>query len=395
MPYLINFLTNIVRLEPLKIHGYIGTQEGYFSLRDLDNYLAALPKDEKKVTYEINSGGGGVVEGWAIHDRLVNSGLDLTCNIIGQCSSIATVVAMAAKPENRFISANAEFGIHYPYLELERNETFEAQQLIDTGHDLLKTQGKIRDLYVNETGQPKELIESMMAHSKSLTADEAKKFGFVKNITAEIKNAHKYRVMAFIDTNKKNNMDFSPSQKSWIENQFKAFTEKFNKFFTPVLKAMAMELENGAKIFIDSEDQEFKGKKVFTVDESGNKTNTAAPDGEYQLKDKRTLTVVGGVITEVKEGQPDETAALKKQVEDLTAQLATANTKAQKAETEKAELGTQVVAMKKEVDEFKNTILGNDIPQADQKFKGDNVSKSENEKWLDYKKSLKKEAVKN
>lgn len=372
-------------MQPLKIDGYIGRDEGYFSLRDLDNYLASLPKEEKELTYEINSGGGSVIEGWAIHDRLKDSGFDLTCKIIGQCSSIATVIAMAAKPENRYMSANADFGIHFPYLELERNEVFEAQELINVGNDLMHSQKKILDLYVNETGQPKELIETMMAHSKSLSAPEAKKFGFVKNITADAKNVHKYRIAAFIHTNKNTDMEFSPTQKSWIEQKFTDFANKFENLFKPVFKAMAIDLESGAKIWIDSEDGEFVGKKAFLADAEGNKTNDPATDGEHKLKDGRTITVKEGTVTAVAEATaaaPDETAALKAKVAELTAQLETEKAAKAQVETTKAELETNVVAMKKELTEFKAMVLGKDIPGAGQTFKGDQPQLSDDQKWL-------------
>lgn len=387
-------------METLRIDGYIGRDENYFSLKVLDTFLATLPKDTKEFTVEINSGGGSVIEGFAIYDRLRSLPFTLFTDIIGQCSSIATIISLAAKKENRSMSPSADYGIHFPYWEPERPEPFEAQDLINLGEELMQAQKKVLALYVKETGQPETVLTDLMENSRVLTAKEAKDLGFISTITSSVVNMQRYRIAAFIDPKKKtSDMDFTPKQKTVLEQMFNSLTEKFNKMFKPVFNAMLMELENGGKIFIDTEDAELKGKKVFTVDDAGNKTGDPAPDGAYILKDGRTVTVAGGMVTEVKDKEvpENETEALRKQVADLTAQLATANTKAEKTETEKATMETVVTAMKKEVAEFKNMVLGGDIPPAGQDFKGDPTSnlKSEHQEWLKYKKSLKEKAVKN
>lgn len=389
-------------METLRIDGYIGrdgeislfgADRNKFSLGDLNRFLDSLPEDAKDLTIEINSEGGIVDEGFAIHDKLVSSGLNIHTEITGLCGSIATVIALAAPLENRSMHSNSKYFIHNPYWLTNEGEALEADDLDVLSDDLRTSQEDILNHYVKKTSQTKAKLQSFMKQKRNLSASEAKEMGFISKIISEAVNniPLKYRIAACINT-KPANMDFSDTQKTWIEQKFNALYEKFNKVFTPIFKAMVMDLENGGKIFIETEDaNNIKGMKVFTVGDDGNKTNIAAPDGEYQLKDKRTLTVASGVITEVKEPEvtPNETEALKKQVEELTAQLATANTKAETSATEKANLETQVVAMKKEVNVFRDTILGGDIPPAGQNFKGDNTAKTENEKWLDYKKSKK------
>lgn len=380
-------------MEILKIHGYIGKDENFYSLERLDKDLAALPSDSKELTVEINSGGGSVVEGFAIRDRLKSLKLELYTDVIGQCSSIATVIGLAAKPENRSISTNAEYGVHFPYWEPERAEAFEAEDLINLGNELMGSKKKILALYEEETGTARNILYDLMEQQRSLSAQEAKKYGFVSIINNKVSDAQRYRIAAFMEKTKSTDMEFTASQKSWIENMFSQFSKKWDKLLSPVFKNMAVDLENGSKIWIDSEDEDITGKMVFLADDKGEKTAEAAPDGEYKLKSGKTIKVASGKITEVIE-PVNETEALKKQVADLTAQLETANQKAQTADTAKAALETNVLAIKAEFTAFKNQIITKDIPGAEQTFKGDTPLKTEQQQWLEYKKA-KAEKAKN
>lgn len=65
-------------------------------------------------------------------------------------------------------------------------------------------------------------------------------------------------------------------------------------------KGITLDLDNGGKIFVETEDEsKLEGMKVFVVDFKGKKTNDPAPDGEYVLKDGRTLVVVDGIISRI------------------------------------------------------------------------------------------------
>lgn len=392
-------------MEKIKVDGYIGRDGDYFSLAKLDAQLAALPTGTTDLTIEINSGGGSVIEGTAMYDRLKTLSLNLYTKIIGQCSSIATLLSLAAKKENRSISPNAEYGVHFPYWEPDRAEAFEAEDLINLGNSLMESKKRILKIYAKETGTSETVLYSLMEQERSLTAAEAIKYGFVSTVTSEKVDAQKYRIAAFMEkTPKTKDMDFTASQKSSLETMFTGLLKKFDNLFTPVFKNMLIELGNGGKIWVDSEDEDLAGKKVFNVDADGNKTNEVTPDGEYVTKDGKTIVVKDGAVSEVKEAAAatEETAALKKQVADLTAELATANTKAQtaeaakaQAETAKAETETKVQALAKEVTDFKAMLLGKDIPPAGQEFKGAKPEVADaNQKWLELKRAekAKKEA---
>lgn len=372
-------------METLRIDGYIGKDDGMsllfggspnFSLKSLNEFLDNLPAGTKELKVEINSGGGSVTEGFAIHDKLVSSGLIIHTEVLGLCGSIATIIALSAKKENRSMHENSDYFIHNPYWQPMAPDAMEADDLERLASELRDSQEKILSFYVSKTDQKRGILKSFMDESKGFSSKEAKDFGFVNTIIGEAVNTRKYQIAAFIDPakNKSQNMEFTAQQKSWIEQKLNALSEKFNHLFTPVFKLMMMELQSGGKIFIDSEDaKDIKGKKVFAVDDSGNQTNNAAPDGEYTFQDGRTITVSGGIINDVKEAAApaDDTAALKKEVDELKAKLEASEKKATVTAEEKTALEQNVVALKREVHDFKNTILGGQIPPKEgQEFKG-------------------------
>lgn len=392
-------------MEVITIDGYIGKDDGMsalfggtpnFSLKSLTEKLASLPAGTKEVTVKINSGGGDVNEGFAIHDALVSSGLAVHTEVLGICGSIATVIALAAKPESRSMHANSEYFIHNPYWQPMSPEAMSATELQSLADNLKSSQDKLLNFYVDKTGQPANTIKTFMDKSTGFTSAEAKNMGFVTNIIGENVATKKYLIAAFIDTKKTTEMDFTPKQKSWIEEKFNAFTEKFGKLLTPTFQNKLIDLESGAKIWIDSADDNITGKSVFSVDDAGNKT-TAAPDGEYKTKDGKTIVVKDGVVSEVKDAAVPATAevdALKKQVAELQTQLTASQAKVTETDKAKAEQEANIVALKKEFNDFKAQILTKDFEPPAQTFKGQSAGvKSDNEKWLAYKKA-KAEAAK-
>lgn len=400
-------------MHTLRIDGYIGKEEGMsalfgqetFSLRKLITFLDALPRGTRELKVEINSGGGSVTEGFAIHDKLVSSGLTIYTEVLGLCGSISTIIALAAKKEHRSMHTNSEYFIHNPFWQPMGPDALEADDLQKIADDLRASEERILKFYAEKTGQPAATLQSFMDRAKSFSAAEAKRMGFVSSIIGDSVNSRKYHIAAFIDTAKNTNthMDFSPTQKSWIEQKFNDFTRKFNRMFVPAFKAMVVDLESGGQIFIDTEDEEWTGKNVFTVDEEGNPTSEPTPDGEYVTHDGRTIVVKDGVVEQVAEAatteaskpaekaKPAETIALKKQIAELTAQLNKANLRAMKSEKKKLELETSVTTLKSEVDKFKNMVLGSDLPPAGQHFKGgDHYTKSQAQLLKEYQEAKKK-----
>src|SRR5688572_11310982 len=89
----------------ISIDGFIG-DPGFmggdsFTLKDLNRLLDAMPSNTKEIDVVINSGGGYITEGFAIHDRLATVEETVNTKVLGLCGSIATIIAQAPKSQNK------------------------------------------------------------------------------------------------------------------------------------------------------------------------------------------------------------------------------------------------------------------------------------------------------
>lgn len=381
-------------MAELRIDGYIGQESGLasllgdgssFNLNRLEDFLDT--NEESALKIKINSGGGSVTEGFAIHDRIVSSGLEIETEVLGMCGSIATIIALSAPKGKRKGHANSEYFIHNPFWQPMSPDPMEATDLTRLARELKDAEERILNFYVEKTGAPKAQIKRLMDEKTSMTMQTAKRLGFIDEIVTEQVTDKKYAVLAYVDSKKQTNMatpKFSAEEKTWLEKQFAAIEAKFTKAFTPVkIKNMVIKLDDGKEIFVESEDGEYVGKKVFESD-----MTTPAPDGEYKLEDGRVLVTVGGVCTEVKEmeavANPDEIAALTAQLKTANEKLAAIEAEKQAAitasaevkkevealKTEKAETEKVVTEMKTEILNMKNIVLGVQPVPAAQGFKG-------------------------
>jgi ATP-dependent Clp protease protease subunit len=138
---------------------------------------------EKPITLLVNSPGGEVHSGFAIYDviRFVRPRVRIVC--VGLTASIATVILLAARKEDRLALPNARLLIHQP---LFQGEVFgPASDLEITAQEILKTKRRINELIAEETGRPLEKVEKDTERDYWLSADEAEKYGLVTRVITE------------------------------------------------------------------------------------------------------------------------------------------------------------------------------------------------------------------
>ena len=191
----------------LYINGYIG-QAGFFddASFDLKSLNAFIDENNgiEELNVFINSGGGSVTEGFAIHDRLM--ALPYTVNTIvnGMCGSIATVIFQAGKKGKRKMYANSEFFVHNPFWMPDAPNAMEAKDLEALTEDLKRAENKIVNFYSTITGKSTEDLKPILDRQTTLTADEAIELGFADEIMGgEIKAFTKYKIAAYLNTNNK------------------------------------------------------------------------------------------------------------------------------------------------------------------------------------------------
>lgn len=112
-------------MAKLRIYNDIDSQDNKFwyqwwggdcvCFQDIDAFAASIPKDDDTIDMRIFCNGGSVVEGWAIYDRLRQSGKKISCTVEGKAASMATIIMLAAPKESRKAYENAAFLLHNPW----------------------------------------------------------------------------------------------------------------------------------------------------------------------------------------------------------------------------------------------------------------------------------------
>ncbi len=136
--------------------------------------------NQNPINLYVNSPGGEVNSGFAIFDtirfirsevRIINTGL---------CASIATVINMAAKKENRFSMPHTMFLIHQPLISGQ--VIGPASDLEITALHILQTRERINNLFVKECNQDIKKVEEDTSRDYWMTAEEAKKYGLISKV---------------------------------------------------------------------------------------------------------------------------------------------------------------------------------------------------------------------
>ena len=282
------------------IDGEIGSK---VTLESVRNQVLALG-DIDVLNVDINSGGGDVTVGYAIHDYLVGLGIPVNTKAVGICASIATVIFLAGS--NRSMLPNAELMIHNPWIQ--PNQAMEASDLEDLAQYMREEESKLANFYSSKLGKDKEVIEGLMNVETRMDLIQSKSTGFVNA------NSIQYRAVASIKLNDKYMNDKSTKL-------LKELHAKLSKLVKgeEVPQAADIMLADGTVVVIDSEDGEFVGKSISYADGS------PVEDGTYDLEDGRKLVVSEGMVSEVMEAEEvapedsEEVAALKAEIEALKA----------------------------------------------------------------------------
>ena len=137
---------------------------------------AALDGEYDSILLRINSPGGSAFEGVAIHNLLKSTGKPINVVVDGLAASAASIVAMAGDQIN--MNSNAVMMIHKAWSMCIGNSTD-----LRRDADMLETVDKaIAQTFVDRTGQPMDMISTMMTAETWMTAQDALKNGFCSAI---------------------------------------------------------------------------------------------------------------------------------------------------------------------------------------------------------------------
>ena len=146
---------------------------------------------DRPINIRINSLGGDVFNGMAIHNVLKKRTYNTTVYIEGIAASIATIIALGA--DEVIMAENSLFMIHNAW----GGVMGDAKEMRKSAATLEKISNELTEIYVKKTGLSYEAISEMMDNETWLSADEAYELGFVDSISDAMKIAAKYDVSKF------------------------------------------------------------------------------------------------------------------------------------------------------------------------------------------------------
>jgi ATP-dependent Clp protease protease subunit len=133
---------------------------------------------KKDIFMYINSPGGVVTAGMAIHDTMqyIRPRVGTVC--IGQAASMGAFLLGAGEPGMRIALTNARIMVHQP----SGGAQGQATDIEIHAREILRIRHRMNELMAKYTGQTIEAIETAVERDKFLSAEEAKEFGLVDEV---------------------------------------------------------------------------------------------------------------------------------------------------------------------------------------------------------------------
>ncbi len=133
---------------------------------------------KKDIFMYINSPGGVVTAGLAIHDTMKYIRPEVSTVCIGQCASMGSFLLAAGQKGKRVALTNSRIMIHQP----SGGAQGMASDIEIQAKEILRMRHRLNTLYAEYTGKTVEEIEKAMDRDNFLEAEEAKAFGLVDEV---------------------------------------------------------------------------------------------------------------------------------------------------------------------------------------------------------------------
>ena len=137
-------------------------------------------ENSQDISMYINSPGGVVTAGMAIHDTMQYIKPKVRTVCIGQAASMGSFLLAAGEPGMRVALPNARIMVHQP----SGGARGMASDIEIQAKEILRIRTRMNDLYAQYTGRTLTEIEKAMDRDTFLEADEALKFGIVDKVFA-------------------------------------------------------------------------------------------------------------------------------------------------------------------------------------------------------------------
>ena len=140
---------------------------------------------DKDINLYINSPGGSVTAGLAIYDTMQFIKCDVVTYCMGQAASMGAVLLGAGAAGKRHALPNSRIMIHQPWGGAQGQATDISIQ----AKEILRLRDRLNEILAFHTGKTTDAIAKDADRDFFMSADEAKIYGLVDNVTASRKTA--------------------------------------------------------------------------------------------------------------------------------------------------------------------------------------------------------------
>ena len=131
---------------------------------------------EKDISLYINSPGGSISAGMAIHDTMKYIKCDVSTICMGMAASMGAFLLASGTKGKRLALPNAEIMIHQPLLSGLQGQTTDIK--IHADH-MVRTRERMKRMLSEYTGQPIEKIMADTERDNFMSAQEAADYGLI------------------------------------------------------------------------------------------------------------------------------------------------------------------------------------------------------------------------
>ena len=136
---------------------------------------------EKDISFYINSPGGSITDGMAIHDTMKYIKCDVSTICVGMAASMGAFLLASGTKGKRFALPNAEIMIHQPLIGGGGISGQATDIKIHADH-IIRIKEKMNTMLSEYTGQPLEVIKADTERDNYLTAQQAADYGLIDKV---------------------------------------------------------------------------------------------------------------------------------------------------------------------------------------------------------------------
>jgi len=153
-------------------------EDGMASLITAQLLFLESENPSKPISMYINSPGGVVTAGMAIHDTMQYIKPKVSTLVIGQAASMGSLLLTAGEKGMRFSLPNSRIMVHQP----SGGYQGQATDIMIHARETQKLKDRLNEIYVKHTGQTLEAVVDALERDNFMDAEQAKEWGLIDQI---------------------------------------------------------------------------------------------------------------------------------------------------------------------------------------------------------------------